>query len=344
MPSSPCANALRRIVPLLSALAAMAAFSTAAWADGYRSVQVGGSQIPTELLMAPRIDGDQLFFFFDARESRVPFLGVSSLHPAEAVVNVQFRDASLAVLSSTDHAVPAFGHLLIDPSQDPAVAGHFGLVMVTPIDAASRRPVVLDTPLVGGFTLANTKLGAGFGQNPFGRLAIRRSTGRRASPGTVFGVGAEGKETAYQEIEPAVIVMPFFFSPASLSPPEIDGNRILIAAFCDVYRFKDPGQLGHFDLRPIPNFSLDRTVFFSSAGQQLVAVNNSPTVGGVLSTTLQELAGSFELMGSGKLGLALPDRTPNCRRNVFGLASQSLGTYAVGQTMPGLPKDARALP
>src|SRR5262249_26434780 len=191
---------------------------------------------------------------------------------------------------------------------------------------------------------ASSQLGAGFGQNPFGRLALRRSTGRRASAGTVFGVGPEGKETAYQEIEPRAIVMPFFFNPKTLSPPEIDGNRILIAAFCDVYRFKDPNQLGHFDLRPIPNFAFDSTAFLSSAGLQLVNVGGSPAVTGVLSTPPQELAGAVELTGSGKVGFQLPDRDPNCRRNVFGLASQSLGTFAVGQTMPGLAKDSSVLP
>jgi hypothetical protein len=335
---------MRPIVRLLAALAAIAAFSTSASADGYLPIVESATQLRTEQLLAPRIDGDQLFFFFDARAPRVPFLGISSLHGQDVTVNVQFRDESLAVLSSTDQTLPAFGHILIDPSQDQAVAGHFGLVMVTPIEAGSRRPIVLEAPLVGGFTIANTQLGSGFGQNPFGRLAIRRSTGRRAKAGTVFGVGPEGQETAYQQIEPAALVMPFFFNPTTLAPPELDGNRILITAFCDIYRFKDPNQLGHFDLRPVPNFAFQSTAIDSSTGMPILLLNHAPPVHGVLSTTLQDLAGAVELTGSGKVALALPDRDPNCRRNTFGLASQSLGTFAVGQTMPALANDSSVLP
>ena len=293
-------------------------------------------RLPAELAMTPRVDGDQLFFFFDARTSRVPFLGVSNVNPRAMVLDVQFLDTSLARLAAFEMTLPASGQVLIDASTIQGVTGHLGLVMITPCDPATLRPLVPEVPLLGGFTLANTALGSGFGQNPFGRLAIDRTTGRRASGGTIIGDSATGgTNVAYQQIEPTALVLPFYFDPANLSPPEFDGNRLFLAAFCDVYS-APPGGL-FFSLRPAPGFAFDSVTFVAASGGLITAKSDVPAVGGVLSTTIQELAAPAVLTGGGKVVFELPATDSGCRRNVFGLASQSLGTFAVGQRLPGLP-------
>ena len=61
----------------------------------------------------------------------------------------------------------------MDPTSEGAVAGNGGLATVTPImSETDHTPVVPPRPLVGGFTIVNTELGAGFGDNAFGRLAL----------------------------------------------------------------------------------------------------------------------------------------------------------------------------
>lgn len=281
---------------------------------------------PQFTITTPRTYGDQLFFFYDARADRVPFLTVSNLAdtPIEVAIDYYSQDLKKR-LARQPATLSAMGHIIVDPNQVIGVRGTAGLAVVTPVAGTPAVPVVppaqVDTPgvppLFGSFTLANTKLGAGFGQNPFARIAEGPS-GRPAA-----GTPIDGTNAFYELIAPSRLVVPSYFDLAQLAPASADGNRVLLASFEDDYTG------GGWDLVPVPAV-MDAT-FLDASGKSVASTIMS--VDGVRLDDLQSIAGTTTLEGSGKLLLTvLPQPIPT---NLFGLFSQTLGTFSIGQRMPG---------
>ena len=119
-----------------------------------------------------------------------------------------------------------------------------------------------------------------------------------------------------------MLSVPTFFNPQALAPPEADGNRLLLVSFTDQYgpRFEVSPQSVYLRVR-----------IFTSSGLSLPT--GGLNVAGVRSTSLQALVidpGSLNSSGKVYLSpLALPE-------NLFGLFSQSLGTFASGQRLPSV--------
>lgn len=278
----------------------------------------------------PGIHGDQLFFFFDARTGRVPFLTVSNLSLDDIDLEIVFYSQDLAQkLATRKEKLVGLGNVVLDPTTIPGVSGHAGLTVVTPVSGNPARPVVPPSagiddptpPLFGSFTLANTDLGAGFGQNPLARVATNRRGERPAS-----GLPVDGTNVRYQRIAPEALVVPSYFRPDTLSPTSKDGNRIVLVTFEDLY-FSDG-----FEVRAK---AIDFDAFFNDASGTDVATKTNVRVNGVHLDTLQNLAGATTLTSSGKITIATRNPVPD-DTNLFGLVSQALGTFSVGQRMPGI--------
>jgi hypothetical protein len=266
------------------------------------------------------VRGDQLIFFYDAREGRVPFLNVSNPSTQPVAIDFAFYPENLAARIGTVRLeLPGLGHEIVDPTTiaGGAVTGQAGLAVVTPIVSTSDpRPVVPPAPLVGSYTLANLTLGSGFGENPMGRRAVN-SIGEPAAPGS----DVDGGTIRYQRFHPLVLAMPGYFNPQTLGPPENDGNRVILAAFTDAYG-------STFEIGAA---SRSATAVFRNTGGAQVATG-PVNVSGVLLSNLQSLAGATTLDSSGKLFLELADGDGN----VFGIYSQSLATFASGGRMPAV--------
>lgn len=270
-------------------------------------------------LEVPEVSGDQLFFLYDARENRVPFIGVANTGGA-MFVDVAFYDRTLTnVVAEEVVELAPTANLIIDPTTfaGGGAIGNAGLVTVTPVSGPSERhPVVPQSPLMGVFTLANLQLGSGFGQNPFARSAVDEA-GRRPPAGTRI----DGITITYERFTPNVLVIPVYFNPQDLEPPERDGNRVLLAAFEDVY-----GSPFRLTAR-----TDESTVFFAdSTGRLLTSTRLG--ISGVLLSDLQTLADGIPLQESGKVVIDVNSGSGN----TVGLFSQSLGTFAAGQRLPAL--------
>lgn len=276
----------------------------------------------------PATYGDQLFFFFDAREDRVPFLTVSNY--ADQSIDVQiayYRQDMQVVLAVDSLTLPAAGHQVIDPNLISSVKGNAGLAVVTPVGGNPTQAVVPPAqpgtngvpPLFGSFTLANTNLGSGFGQNPFARTAVDVN-GDRALDGSLI----DGQNVAYQAFAADVLIIPSYFDPALLAPASEDGNRVMLAAFADDY------TSGQWNMGPL---TVDADAIFNAVDGSNIT-RTDITVDGILFTDIQQMAGTTTLRGSGKVKVFL-DRILPPFGNIFGLFSQSLGTFSVGQRMPG---------
>lgn len=261
---------------------------------------------------APSTQGDQLLFFYDATTSRVPFLIVTN-QGDPLVLQVSWYGRDLSLLLSEVRSVER-ETVIFDPSSRPAVSGHLGLATVTPVRGPEDpTPIVPRVPLLGGFTLANTEVGSGFGQNPLGREAVA-SAGARPSAGSAVN----GSAVRYQTLSPAVLQTPFFFNPTT---PGLT-SQFLLAAFHDDY------GAGTFSISPA---SVSLQPLFRTATDGSV-FGSGIELNGVVASSLSSLAPrAFASSGSVRFdvtGLQAGD-------NVFGLFSQSLGTFAVGQRLPG---------
>lgn len=278
------------------------------------------TEIPT-----PATSGDQLLFVYDARASRVPFLVVSNFAATDLTVEIAWYAQTLDRRLATEYrTLTPLGNTVIDPSGLDGVNGNAGITVVTPVRSADDpTPVVppsnLDGtsgPLFGGFTLANLDTGAGFGQNPLARLAVN-SAGARPPEGTVV----DGTFVQYQRIVPDLMSLPFYFNP---SDPQLT-NQVILGSFADQY-----GE-GGFAIAPA-EVQLPFEVR-DAEGTRLLQ-DEGPVVRGVYLDTVQNLASTVELTSSGKFVFSRLGGG-DARANVFGLMTQALGTFSVGQRMPG---------
>lgn len=277
----------------------------------------------------PATTGDQLFFVYDATENRVPFLVVSNLAPSALVVEAAWYDQDLSDLLATQvETLAPGGNRIFDPSQVQGVQGNAGLMVVTPVaDANDPTPIVPPArqgdaggPLFGGFTLADLTTRSGFGQNPLGRLAVT-ADGRRAAEGSIV----DGTIVRYQAISPTMLTIPFYFAPGS------DGlsDRVILGEFQDSYT---PGGFRIFSggaaMGPTVIDAGGTVVYEAQAFEDFLQFE------GLHFGTVESLAGR-ELTTSGKILLTTGADPRSPIINVFGLMSQSLGTFSVGQRMPG---------
>jgi len=273
-------------------------------------------------ITVPGVSGDQLIYFYDARTDRVPFLTVANPSATPVVIEVAFYPANLASrLGEAVFTLAGGGNVVIDPTSSSvasgAASGNAGLAVVTPIASATdSQPVVPPEPLTGGYTLANVQLAAAFGENPYARLAVG-SNGQRATA----GADVDGNAVRYQRFTPSVLMVPAYFNPSDLAPPDDDGNRVIIAAFSDAYGVE-------FNVTALSD--TPAALFCDADGFE--AATGAPAVNGVLVSNLQEIAGGATLDSSGKLFLDVNAGTGN----VFGIFAQSLGTFAAGQRMPAV--------
>lgn len=281
-----------------------------------------------QVIASPGTSGDQLLFFYDATAGRSPFLVVSNLSPAALTLEVAWYPQDLGRRLATQRQTLAVGgNVILDPSQVEGVSGNAGITVVTPIaDETEGRPVVPEPvndtlasaasgPLVGGFTLADLSTNSAFGQNPLGRIAVT-ADGKRAAPGSVV----DGTTVRYQRIAPDALVIPFYFDP---STPGFT-NRAILGAFEDRYT----AEL--FNIGPASaelGFGL-----IDATGADVAT--GSLTVFGVSFTTVQELGDATPITSSGKVVFGTTSPLPE-NANLLGLMSQSLGTFAVGQVLPG---------
>jgi hypothetical protein len=281
----------------------------------------------------PITSGDQLIFFYDATEGHVPFLVVSNISPFDVTLDVGWYSQDLTQRIATQTLpVHVGGNVVLDGSMVVGVSGHAGLTVVTPVDDSGRPlvphpfngtlPSAASGSLVGGFTLADLSTGGAFGSNPIGRIAVN-SDGSRAAAGSIV----DGTTIRYQNFAANALIAPFYFNPSSGVP--VASSVVLVA-------FKDQYGAGGFNVVQ-GTLSMDYALVDASGNQLNVS---DIAVTGVTLTTIPALAGDVPLESSGKVVFRSSTVLLPADTNVFGVMSQSLGTFGVGQVMPGYFSEA----
>ena len=276
----------------------------------------------------PQVRGDQLFFFFDARKYEDPAAGLPArvtfatiFNPGSAAVAVEVaaydRDLTL-IVAETLEIGPGQRELIGLP--DRYAAEHpgihtAGLLVVTPVEGVDDdQPVVPPSQLAGSFTVAGPY--NGFGESAFGRSVDGEHDAGDLVDGTIV---------KYETVGPTsgILMIPGYFDPENLSPPDKDGNRVVLVAFEDLYEDGKPFRI----VAPDTAVGVKPT-FCGELGA--VTPQQTPAVGGVLVTDLEALGGDATPHG-GSVVFEF-DRRQNL--NVFGVFSQALEHLGAGHRLP----------
>jgi hypothetical protein len=298
------------------------------WVGAYRTaVAVGiaallgvlGGAPPARGIDIPDVRGDQLFFFYDAREyddemaegrARTTFVNVLNPGAENVVLELATYPANLADPTTETITLGPGQNQVVDFADDLAAAG---LLVVTPVvSEANHTPVVPATRLAGSFTVAGPF--SGFGENAFARSV----EGERSAGATV-----DGTSVRYEPIRPAngVLMIPTHYDPGDLNPPEEDGNRVVLIAFEDRY-----GGTAGFRIGP-PATALDvQPIFCGEAGR---LEGGTVEVAGVLVTDLQSLADDALPRSSGSVYF----KVGSTSASVFGIFSQAVGHLGAGHRL-----------
>jgi hypothetical protein len=170
-------------------------------ANGMAWAQFPG--LPTE----PGTDGDQLVYFYDARPDHTTFLTIANTATtASVILELVYYSGSLdSRIAETTLTLPGGGAFVVSPS-DPArrCRGRVGKCRTPRRDThhERERPYAgrATPPLVGGFSIVNTVLGAGFGDNP-SEDSPSRGPGAATLRAPIRDP-VDGVNTSYQSIQP----------------------------------------------------------------------------------------------------------------------------------------------
>lgn len=295
------------------------------------AIVLGGAPL-VAALETPAVRGDQLVFFYDTTGARVSYLSVSNPAGRPVVVEAAAYPGDLGEPIATEvFTIEAGSDRIIDAQTDfaGALAERAGLIVVTPVeDLDDLRPVVPPRPLAGNFTLANLDLKTAFGESPMARRAVDANFAQ-AGPGS----RVDGTRVFYERFTPSILMVPAFYNPANLASPDIDGNRLVLAAFADEYEDGMPFRIAPVD----PPLEVEAVVCTRNAGE---VATTTFTINGIASRHLQDLAPASAITSSGNVFLS----ADVAGANLFGLYSQSGGTFATGQRLPAADRVPECAP
>jgi hypothetical protein len=260
-------------------------------------------------IQIPDVRGDQLLFVYDTRANHSSFVNVTNPASDPVVVEIASYPQDLTTPVTEVVTLEAGGEHIVDLAT--AFGGESnlraGLVVVTPIMAADKPiPVAPPSPLAGSFTMAG-KVSA-FGENAFARSIAH----------------TQGGVVKYETLQPGTLMIPVFYDPQQLDDPGVDGNRIVLVSFVDVY-----GEDGTFRVAaPETPVTLRPTFCVSKFGRLEPATFD---VSGVNFTTLQDLASPEKVKRAGSLFL---EEMGGEDANLFGVFSQAKANFAAGQRLP----------
>ena len=266
-------------------------------------------------LEIPDVRGDQLLFFYDAREGHTSFVSITNPANVAVVLELASYPPDLADPLVEIVTLEAGRNRIVDMATafEKGSVGRAGVLVVTPVAGEKDlKAVVPPAPLAGSFTVAGP-------QSAFGENAFARSVERRVVAGTIV----DGNTVKYAALSPGILMIPVFYDPATLDDPKVDGNRIALIAFVDSYQADGPFRI----TAPTPPLSLTPTFCVQATGRLEAAAVD---VAGVSLTDLQALAGEVKLTSSGSLFFEVADGAAN----LFGVFSQASGEFAAGQRLP----------
>ncbi len=277
----------------------------------------------TRALAAPTVSapggvGDQVIFYYDARDAFTTFINVHNGGASDLTVRVLAYGPTFAnPFVETTH-LPGGGLVVLDVGawRGAGLPAQNGVVIATAVDVSGAS--IVTRALSGNFTVANLATNAAWGASGAARTAVRATSSKAPLLGDVI----DGTKVVLPAIQPTNADLATYYDPQTLAPVAQSGNELIFLAFEDV-----PGS-GYA--------ATSARVTWSVAGVR----NSGATLGltrfvasGVTVSDLESVIGGRVNGASGGVFFrAAPDPAPITRLIFF---AESLGTFGMGYVLPG---------
>jgi len=262
--------------------------------------------------------GDQLVFYYDAREGFTTFLNLHNPGDAQIAVGIAAYGPDFGE-PFTDLVTLAPGTtrtLDISELKDRGLPAQFGVAFATPVDG-SGQPVVTRS-IAGNFTVANLATSSAWGAHAAARAAVQlTASGVAPAP---LGAAIDGEAVLLRAIRPDRVSLATYYDPDTLQAPEQGGNQIIFLSFNDV-----PGDEFAAEAAST-RWSLTAR---RNDGQSLSA--SEVDVSGVAVKHLEEVLGE---QAGGAAGSVLFTAGASGAYNRLVFFTESLGTFATGYLLP----------
>lgn len=279
---------------------------------------------PTEDIAAglisfvPEGRGDQLVFYYDARDGFTTFLNLHN--PGDAPITVRLVAYGPDLASAFEDTIPlAAGTtrtLDVAELRDRGLPAQAGVAFATPVDG-SGQPIVTRS-ISGNFTVANLSTSSAWGAQAAARAAVQLTGAGISAP--PLGTPIDGESVLLRAIRPDRVSLATFYDPDTLQAPEQGGNQLIFLSFNDV-----PGDEFAAEAAST-RWSIDAR---RNDGQALGG--DEVDVSGVQVKHLKELLGDD---AGGAAGSILFTAGASGAYNRLVFFTESLGTFSTGYLLP----------
>jgi hypothetical protein len=262
--------------------------------------------------------GDQLVFYYDARDGFTTFLNLHN--PGDTALNL-----NLAAYG------PDFGEPLDEPItlapgstrtidiaqlRAKGLPAQVGVAFVTAIDGSGRS--IVTRSLAGNFTVANLATNSAWGGPAAARVAVQLGTGGVGTP--QLGAIIDGTSVLFRAIRPDRVNLAVYYDPDTLASPAQGGNQLIFVSFNDV-----PGAT--FDAEAVvTRWSIGAR---RNDGQAI-----TPPELDVLGVQVEHLESVLGAEAKGAAGSVLFSAGASGAYNRLVFFTESLGTFATGYLLP----------
>ena len=276
-----------------------------------------GEARDVETIGAPLAIGDQLIFYYDARDDYTTFLTVKNGGNDQLTVAMLFYGPTFSTPLSKAITLPGGALEVVDVGALRAngLPDQPGVAIATAVNLGGQ-PVVSQA-LTGNFTVANLSTGSAFGANAAARLAYQ-DDGDLADVGDVI----DGSNNArLQNIRPQSALLAAYYDPRSLAPVQNGGNQLVFINFEDDYSPRLGATIG------------STTWNLSATRSNGSGINSTSFVAtGVTVSDLASVVGTGVNGSAGSITFVAESDTQNLNRLVY--FTESLGTFGTGYLLP----------
>ena len=204
----------------------------------------------------PDTVGDQLVFYYDARDGFTTFLNIRNNDDSFDLCNVHliFYSGGFSLPFVMDFGPLMHGSLRtidIGAVRDAGLAKMPGVAIAYATSLGTGSDCDLNTPIVtrmltGNFTVANLATGSAWGSPAPARSAVTPTMMNPASGvGSPSGIGEgfttpprgtpiDGSTVLLQPIQPGTVDLASYYDPNSLAPVSQSGNQLIFVSFADL--------------------------------------------------------------------------------------------------------------
>lgn len=278
--------------------------------------------------------GDQVVFYFDAREGFNTFLNVRNTRAESLQVRVLFLSGGFSVPFSVDFELGPLALRVVDVGELRAAGlpATTGVAFAFGINEASM-PIVTRA-VAGNFTIANLATNSAWGAAGAARHAfvdpavVTASEAAPLAPPTPveppYGVPIDGIHVWFQPIQPTDLDLAAYYTPNLLAPAASGGNQLIFLSFADA-----PGT----PYTATPSSTAWNVRASRSNGTQF-PVTSFGAAGVVVTDLASVLGPSVEGSAGGIAFSALPTTERVTRLIYF---AEALGTFGTGYLLPSRP-------